>query len=148
MESSEENIKLEWDEPKSSIDISKFMVAHTYYFLRKFFEVKELDEFAYSDIFTDYLLKFKQTFSKYKITDKLSFDLLNRSYEDNDEKKENEDIFYQLKYKQFINSMNEQSIKIKDRNIIKSLISLRNCFIYLEYLYSFLRKYPEKYIII
>ena len=92
------------------------MVTHTYYFLRKFYEVKDLDEFAYSDIFTDYLLKFKQTFSKYIITDKLSFDLLNRSYEDNDEKKENEDIFYQLKYKQFINSMNEQSIKIKDRN--------------------------------
>ena len=155
MENSEENIELEWEEPKTSIEKAKFIVCHTYYFLRKFYEFKEIDEFAYSDIFAEYITKFKQIFTRCKIKDKLSFDLLNRSYEDNssiknessinnDEEKTKEDMFYQLKYKQFINVMNNQSTKINDRNIIESLISLRNCFIYLEYLYSFLQKYPEK----
>ena len=167
MQDSEESIKLDWEEPKNSFEITKFIVSHTYYFLRKFYEVKKLDKFAYSNIFTDYLINFKRTFPKFKIDDKFSFDLLNKSYEDkssikndstinndssnkndssinNDKSKTKEDMFYQLKYKQFINAMNEQTIKINDRNIIESLISLRICFIYLEYLYSFLQKYPEK----
>lgn len=149
MENLEENIELEWEEPKSSIDIAKFIVCHTYYFLRKFFEVKELKKFCSSYSFADYLASFKQTFTKFEITDKFSFDLMNSSYDEDssiykDEKKTKEDIFYQIKFKQFINAMNEQSYKVNDRNIIKSFISIRNCFIYLEYLYSFLQKYPEK----
>ena len=70
---------------------------------------------------------------------------MKRSYDEDssinkDEKKIKEDIFYQIKFKQFINAMKEQTYKINGPNIIKSYILIRIYFIYLEYLYSFLQK--------
>ena len=83
---------MKWEEPKSPIEITKFIVSHTYYFLLKFYEVKKLDKFAYSNIFADYLNNFKRTFPKFKIDDKFSFDLMNKFYEDKSSIKNDSEI--------------------------------------------------------
>jgi len=144
-----ENIELTWVEPKTSINIAKFIITHTYYFLRKIYED---DLLKWSKTFTQYIDLFKQYFKKSELLNKFSFDIINKSYDedlDNNNKIEEkiyskEDEFYKLKYKQFINIINEQNpYNINDKKIT-SLISIVNCFIYLEYMYIFLTKYPDK----
>ena len=144
-----ENIELTWAEPKTSINIAKFIITHTYYFLRKIYED---DLLKWSKTFSQYIDLFKQYFKKSELLNKFSFDIINRSYDkdlDNNNKIEEkidskEDEFYKLKYKQFINIINEQNpYNINDKKIT-SLISIVNCFFYLEYMYVFLTKYPDK----
>ena len=144
-----ENIELTWEEPKTAINIAKFIVAHTYYFLRKIYENK----FLYSQYFIYYINKFKNHFKKTDLANKFSFDILNKSYEESTETindiKENIDskedkFFYELKYKQFVNIINDINPYNINSKIISSLISIINCFNYLEYLYLFLTQYPDK----
>lgn len=145
-----ENIELTWDEPKTSIEIAKFIITHTYYFLRIIYENKFLN---YTQSFTEYINIFKEHFKKSDLSNKFSFDILNKSYEKGSEItkeiKENNDsnkdkFYYELKYKQFVNIINEQNPYNINDKIISSYISILNCFIYLEYIYLFLTKYPDK----
>ena len=93
---------------------------------------------------------FKNKLDKKNITNKFSFNLLNKFIYDNnfenisDVKKTNEDIFYDLLYKKLINIIHEEKKTEKGKDIIESFISLRNCFIFLEYLYLLIQQYPEK----
>ena len=145
-----ENIELPWEEPKTAINIAKFIIAHTYYFLRKIYENKFLN---YTQGFINYINKFKKYFKKSKLINKFSFDMLNKSYEEsseiikdikvNTDSKEDK-FYYELKYKQFVNIINELNPYSINEKIISSFISLINCFRYLEYMYLFLTEYPDK----
>jgi len=141
-------IELPWEEPKTAVNIAKFIIAHTYYFLRKIYENKFQNQ-----LIIDYINKFKKHFKKSELTNKFSFDMLNKSYEEsseiikdikvNTDSKEDK-FYYELKYKQFVNIINEQNPNNINDKIISSLISLINCFSYLEYMYLFLTEYPDK----
>jgi len=146
------NIDLIWTEQKEPIDMAKFIVSHTYYYLQNFYQIKLLG--LSSNNFEKYLNTFKSNFKKKDISPKYSFDLLNKSYEEktsldnnnNNSIKEygtNEKMFYEIQYKKFINIINNQKYSKEDK-IMESFISIRNCFIFLEYLYLFLQTYPDK----
>ena len=157
-----ENIILIWDKPKKTLEMAKFIICHVYYFFRYFYQ-DELLEFTTTD-FQDYLNLFKKTFEKEEINNTFSFDLLNKFYKDSQQNKEsqtniinnnngkedelNEETFYILLYKQLINIIIEQDFspeeKDKIKYLINSFISIRECFIFLEYLYSFVNNHPEK----
>ena len=145
-----ENIDLIMEEPKKPIEKAKFIISHVYYFVRTFYKVKLLNSF--SNDFEKYLNAFKNKFKPKIILNKFSFELLNRSYRDESPNIDsntniddsNEKNFYDLLYKKLINIINEKKFKKDEKNIIKSFISLRNCLIFLEYLYLFINKYPDK----
>ena len=147
------NIDLIWTEQKEPINMAKFIVSHTYYYLQNFYQIKLFG--LSSNNFEKYLDTFKKNFKKKDISTKFYFDLLNKSYEEktpidnnnNDisikECGTNEKMFYEIQYKKFINIINNHKYS-KDEQIIESFISIRNCFIFLEYLYLFLKTYPDK----
>ena len=152
-----ENIDLIMDEPIQLIDKAKFIISHVYYFIRNFYDSNfiSLD----SSSFKDYLTSFQNKFKPQTISNKFSFELMNKSY--NVESKENdsfdinnnsiskinstnETIFYDILYKKLINIINETNFSKDEKHLIKSFVSLRNCFIFLEYLYLFLQSNPDK----
>ena len=138
---SHENIELTWVEPKTSINIAKFIITHTYYFLRKIYED---DLLKWSKTFTQYIDLFKQYFKKSELLNKFSFDIINRSYDkdlDNNNKIEEkfdskEDEFYKLKYKQFINIINEQNpYNINDKKITSLIFNSKLLYLFRIYVY-------------
>ena len=54
------------------------------------------------------------------------------------------EAYYDLLYKRLVNILIEQKYDKEEKNLIDSFISLRNCLIFLEYLYLFLIHYPDK----
>ena len=144
-----ENIELIMDEPKNPIDKAKFIISNVYYYIRTFYYVKFVD--TLSNDFQEYLKSFKDKFAKINIHNKFSFDLLNKSYNDESQKCDSNtdnditnEIYYDLLYKRLINIIIEQKYDKEEKNLIDSFISLRNCLIFLEYLYLFLIHYPGK----
>ena len=143
-----ENVELMLYEVNNPIDKAKFIISNVYYYLKNFYVDKYIS--IDKNQFPDYLDEFKNVFKKKTINDKFSFDLLNRpmpnKYTDNisTENKTNENFFYDLMYKKLINIILEQNNPKQGNDIIKSFISLRTCFIFLEYLYLLLKQYPEK----
>ena len=135
-------------EVNKPIDQAKFIISNVYYYLQNFYVDKYISDNTKK--FPAYLDEFKNVFKKKIINDNFSFDLLNRyisnKYTDNisTENKTNEVIFYDLMYKKLINIILEQNKPKLGNKIIESFISLRNCFIFLEYLYLLLKQYPEK----
>ena len=154
-----ENIELIFGEPKNPIDKAKFIICHVYYFIRTFYTEKLLDRF--SNDFQKYLNSFKNKYQQQDIQNKFSFDLLNRSYSHKsqintaqnktgeniiipDKINSNEEIYYDLLYRKLINIILKYKFSIEEKDLIYSYISLRNCLIFLEYLYLFINKYPNK----
>ena len=140
-----ENIELMKYEVDNPIDQAKFIISNVYYYLQNFYVAKYISNDK--KIFSAYLDEFKNVFKKKIINNNFSFDLLNRYISTNDistENKTNEVIFYDLMYKKLINIILEQNKPKLGNNIIESFISLRTCFIFLEYLYLLLKQYPEK----
>ena len=144
-----ENIDLIMDEPKNPIDKAKFIISNVYYYIRTFYNGIFVD--SLSNDFQDYLNSFKKKFTKINIHYKFSFDLLNKSYVDESQKCDsntNNDLtneaYYDLLYKRLVNILIEQKYDKEEKNLIDSFISLRNCLIFLEYLYLFLIHYPDK----
>ena len=152
-----ENIDLIMDEPIQLIDKAKFIISHVYYFIRNFYDSNfiSLD----SSSFKDYLTSFQNKFKPQTISNKFSFELMNKSYnvesQENDSfdinnnsiskiNSTNETIFYDILYKKLINIINETNFSKDEKHLIKSFVSLRNCFIFLEYLYLFLQSNPNK----
>ena len=152
-----ENIDLIMDEPIQLIDKAKFIISHVYYFIRNFYDSNfiSLD----SSSFKDYLTSFQNKFKPQTISNKFSFELMNKSYnvesQENDSfdinnnsiskiNSTNETIFYDILYKKLINIINETNFSKDEKHLIKSFVSLRNCFIFLEYLYLFLQSNPDK----
>ena len=126
----EEMIPLKTEKPTSSVEIAKFIISNTYHLLLNYLNEKTFSVLDYSV----FLNNFKKLFTKEKLEDKFSFDLLNGSNTDN---------FYKIKYKEFINIMNDLLSNILEVNFIKNHISFRNCLIFLEYLYLLLEKKPQ-----
>ena len=125
-------IPLTMKEPNGYEDIPYFIISHTYHFLyyfinQKIFEIPSMK-------FSEYLISFKKCFKKEILNEKISFDLLNKNNTKN---------FYRIKYKEFINIMNNQNPNVLERNIISNYISVRNSIIFLEYLYFLLKEYPK-----
>ena len=144
-----ENIDLIMDEPKNPIDKAKFIISNVYYYIRTFYNGIFVD--TLSNDFQEYLNSFKKKFTKINIHNKFSFDLLNKSYVDESQKCDsntNNDLtneaYYDLLYKRLVNILIEQKYDKEEKNLIDSFISLRNCLIFLEYLYLFLIHYPDK----
>lgn len=144
-----ENIDLIMDEPKNPIDKAKFIISNVYYYIRTFYNGIFVD--SLSNDFQEYLNSFKKKFTKINIHYKFSFDLLNKSYVDESQKCDsntNNDLtneaYYDLLYKRLVNILIEQKYDKEEKNLIDSFISLRNCLIFLEYLYLFLIHYPDK----
>ena len=152
-----ENIDLIMDEPIQLIDKAKFIISHVYYFIRNFYDSNfiSLD----SSSFKDYLTSFQNKFKPQTISNKFSFELMNKSYnvesQENDSfdinnnsiskiNSTNEEIYYDILYKKLINIINETNFSKDEKHLIKSFVSLRNCFIFLEYLYLFLQSNPDK----
>ena len=143
-----ENVELMMYEVDKPIDQAKFIISNIYYYIRNFY----IDKYISNDKnkYSDYLDEFKNVFKKKIINNNFSFDLLNRyipnKYTDaiSTENKTNEIIFYDLMYKKLINIILEQNKPKQGTDIIESFISLRTCFIFLEYLYLLLKQYPEK----
>ena len=149
-----ENIDLIMDEPIHLIDKVKFIISHVYYFIRYFYETNFISLISTS--FQDYLISFRNKFKPQTISNKFSFELMNKSYniesQENDSfdnsiskiNSKNEEIYYDILYKKLINIINETNFSKEDKHLIKSFLSLRNCFIFLEYLYLFLQSNPDK----
>ena len=152
-----ENIDLIMDEPIQLIDKAKFIISHVYYFIRNFYDSNfiSLD----SSSFKDYLTSFQNKFKPQTISNKFSFELMNKSYNVEPQENDlfdtnnnsiskinsiNEEIFYDILYKKLINIINETNFSKDEKHLIKSFVSLRNCFIFLEYLYLFLQSNPDK----
>ena len=152
-----ENIDLIMDEPIQLIDKAKFIISHVYYFIRNFYDSNfiSLD----SSSFKDYLTSFRNKFKPQMLSNKFSFELMNKSYniesQENDSfdinnnsiskiNSTNEEIYYDILYKKLINIINETNFSKDEKHLIKSFVSLRNCFIFLEYLYLFLQSNPDK----
>ena len=129
-----DNVDLILDCPKKPDEIALFIVSNTYYFLRSICKCKTdcLDEENID--FSKYLSQFKQKFKKMEIEENFSFNLMNL---------ENESKFYTLKLNNFINIMNLKIPSLKENLIINSIISRRNCLIYLEYLYLLIKNNPK-----
>ena len=105
-----ENIDLIMDEPIKPIDKAKFIISHVYFFIRKFYDSILITEDPKDYI--DHLNSFKNKFKPKIISNKFSFDFLNKSYNDKSQesdsvdinnnstsKKSNEEKFYDLLYK-------------------------------------------------
>ena len=144
-----ENIDLIMDKPETLLDKAKFIISHVYYYIRTYYEGKLID--TLSSNFQEYLDTFKNKFDKININNNFSFDFLNKPYIDkhleNVFEKNNDipvDIYYDLLYKSLINIIIEQNKYKYPNDLIDSFISLRNCFIFIEYLYLFLVHYPDK----
>jgi len=144
-----ENIDLTTDEPKNPIDKAKFIISNVYYYIRTFYNGIFVD--TLSNDFQEYLNSFKNKFTKINIHNKFSFYLLNKSYIDESQKCDfntnndlSNEIYYDLLYKRLVNIIIEQKYDKEEKNLIDSFISLRNCLIFLEYLYLFLINYPNK----
>ena len=144
-----ENIDLIMDKPETLLDKAKFIISHVYYYIRTYYEGKLID--TLSSNFQEYLDTFKNKFEKININNNFSFDFLNKPYIDthleNIFEKNNDipnDVYYDLLYKGLINIIIEQNKNKYPNDLIGSFISLRNCFIFIEYLYLFLNHYPDK----
>ena len=151
----EENIDLILDEVDKPIDKALFIISNVYYCIRNFYHDKYI--VTNPEEFPNYLNSFKNKFHKKTITDAFTFNLLDKfaddnsidnisdKYIDNASKGERtkDEIYYDLLYKRLINIINEEMYFNKEE-YIDSTISLRNCFIFLEYLYLFLKEYPNK----
>jgi len=143
-----ENIDLMLDEVDKPIDKAKFIISNVYHYIKAFYSDIYLIS---SNNFEKYLATFKNKFKKKDISNEFSFDLFNKYKENkninNKEKITNEETYYDLLYKQLINILIEVDCaeqKDDEKGIIDSFISLRNCFIFLEYLYLFICKNPDK----
>ena len=143
-----ENIDIMLDEVDKPIDKAKFIISNVYYYMKAFYSDKYLSSL---NNFEDYVSTFKNKFKKKVISNEFSFDLFNKYKENEDinnkEKITNEEAYYDLLYKQLINILIEidcDEQKKDNKGIIYSFISLRNCFIFLEYLYLFICKNPDK----
>ena len=143
-----ENIDSMLDEADKPIDKAKFIISNVYHYIKAFYSDKYLSSL---NNFEDYVLSFKNKFKKKVISSEFSFDLFNKYKENEDinnkEKITNEEAYYDLLYKQLINILIEidcDEQKKDNKGIIYSFISLRNCFIFLEYLYLFLCNNPEQ----
>ena len=151
----EDYVELMTDEVYKPIDKAKFIISNVYYYIRYFYKDKLIN--PSTDYFPKYLQEFKSKIQKKTILNKFSFNLLNKSCEnksttnisnidiDNNSeiKKTNDENYYDLLYNQLINIIHEHRIP-KEDDLIESFISLRNCFIFLEYLYLFLENYSDK----
>ena len=136
-------------------DKAKFIISNVYYYIRYFYKDKLIN--PSTDYFPKYLQEFKSKIQKKTILNKFSFNLLNKSCENksttnisnididnnSEKKKTNDENYYDLLYNQLINIIHEHRIA-KEDDLIESFISLRNCFIFLEYLYLFLENYSDK----
>ena len=105
-----ENIDLIMDEPIKPIDKAKFIISHVYFFIRKFYDSILITEDPKDYI--DHLNSFKNKFKPKIISNKFSFDFLNKSYNDKSQESDsvdinnnstskisNEEKFYDLLYK-------------------------------------------------
>ena len=155
MKEEEDYVEIMTDEVYKPIDKAKFIISNVYYYIRYFYKDKLIN--PSTDYFPKYLQEFKSKIQKKTILNKFSFDLLNKScdnksttnisnidIDNNSEiKKTNDENYYDLLYNQLINIIHEHRIP-KEDDLIESFISLRNCFIFLEYLYLFLENYSDK----
>ena len=151
----EDYVELMTDEVYKPIDKAKFIISNVYYYIRYFYKDKLIN--PSTDYFPKYLQEFKSKIQKKTILNKFSFNLLNKSCENksttnisnididnnSEKKKTNDENYYDLLYNQLINIIHEHRIP-KEDDLIESFISLRNCFIFLEYLYLFLENYSDK----
>ena len=126
-------VEVMMDEADKVIDKAKFIVSNVYHFLRAFYSDKHL----HTTLFQNYLNSFKSKFKHEEISYEFSFNIMNKSPKLNEplNKKSNEEIFYDILYKQLINAILEQNNFSEETSYINSFVSLRNCFIFLEYLY-------------
>ena len=146
-----ENVDLMLDEVDKSIDKALFIISNVYYCIRYFYHDKYID--SNLEKFQKYLNSFKNKFNKKAISTKFSFNLIDKSSffdkslddisDKNMDNSSKEEIYYDLLYKRLINIINEE-MYFNQEEYIEPIISLRNCFIFMEYLYLFLKKYPNK----
>ena len=146
-----ENVDLMLDEVDKPIDKALFIISNVYYCIRYFYHDKYIDSNLVK--FPNYLNSFKNKFNKKAISTKFSFNLLDKSSffdkslddisDKNMDNSSKEEIYYDLLYKRLINIINEE-MYFNQEEYIEPIISLRNCFIFMEYLYLFLKKYPNK----
>ena len=149
-----ENVDLIMDEVEKPIDKALFIISNVYLCIRNFYSDKHIE--SISQQFPEYLELFKKKCCKKTITNNFTFNLLDKFSSDkpsdsileintNDNSKEVKanEIYYDLLYKRLINIINEEN-DYNQEEYIESTISLRNCFIFLEYLYLFLKDNPDK----
>ena len=146
-----ENVDLMLDEVDKPIDKALFIISNVYYCIRYFYHDKYID--SNLEKFQKYLNSFKNKFNKKTISTKFSFNLIDKSSffdkslddisDKNMDNSSKEEIYYDLLYKRLINIINEE-MYFNQEEYIEPIISLRNCFIFMEYLYLFLKKYPNK----
>ena len=146
-----ENVDLMLDEVDKPIDKALFIISNVYYCIRYFYHDKYIDSNLVK--FPNYLNSFKNKFNKKAISTKFSFNLIDKSSffdkslddisDKNMDNSSKEEIYYDLLYKRLINIINEE-MHFNQEEYIESVIALRNCFIFIEYLYLFLKKYPNK----
>ena len=146
-----ENVDLMLDEVDKPIDKALFIISNVYYCIRYFYHDKYIDSNLVK--FPNYLNSFKNKFNKKAISTKFSFNLIDKSSffdkslddisDKNMDNSSKEEIYYDLLYKRLINIINEE-MYFNQEEYIEPIISLRNCFIFMEYLYLFLKKYPNK----
>ena len=118
-------VEVMMDEANNVIDKAKFIISNVYHFLRVFYSDKHL----ITNIYQNHLNLFKSKFKHKEISYKFSFNLMNKSRLN---KKSNEEIYYDILYKQLINAIIEENNYSEETTYINSFISLRNCFIFLE----------------
>ena len=120
MKEKKEYVDLMIDEVDKPIDKAKFIISNVYYYVRYFYSDKFIN--SYSNTFHEYLNEFKSKIKKKTISNKFSFDLLNKSFDDKSasdisnldidnisEIKDTKDkIYYDLLYKKLINIIHEQ----------------------------------------
>ena len=150
-----ENIELILDEADKPIDKAKFIISNIYYCIRNFYHDKYIE--STFEEYQNYLTSFQNKFHKKAITNTFSFNLLNKSssvdnsidnisninnVDTSNEEKTKEEIYYDLLYNKLINIIDEEKY-YNQEDFIESYISLRNCFIFLEYLYLLLKKNPN-----
>ena len=146
-----ENVDLMLDEVDKPIDKALFIISNVYYCIRYFYHDKYID--SNLEKFQNYLNSFKNKFNKKAISTKFSFNLIDKSSffdkslddisDKNMDNSSKEEIYYDLLYKRLINIINEE-MYFNQEEYIEPIISLRNCFIFMEYLYLFLKKYQNK----
>lgn len=130
-------------EVDKSIDKAKFIISNVYYYLKNFYYDKYIN--SNTNDLKEYLNNFKNKFEKQNVSNSFSFNLLNKYIYDKkfEEQKINDNTYYDLLYKMLINIILEEKVSAKVKDLIDSFISLRNCFIFLEYLYLFIKEKPE-----
>jgi len=137
------NVDLMIYEVDKSIDKAKFIISNVYYYLKNFYYDKYIN--SNTNDLKEYLNNFKNKFEKQNVSNSFSFNLLNKYIYDKkfEEQKINDNTYYDLLYKMLINIILEEKVSAKVKDLIDSFISLRNCFIFLEYLYLFIKEKPE-----